>query len=317
VFLLVGLGLLLSTNGHTLALRNSKATGADVEKRIRFQITTIEESSGARHVLSEASVEGAPGTDFTISLQSAGFKMNARFLTDLINQNALKVRTKLETRRFFGYSEQKLPVYEEDNQIHALHLNFDEGIVLVPFGSHGGSSVLKIEIAPSWSSQTVREASGKLRPLQIDLGQTSLGGSISIQASHKPHRFAVDAVLYEDGQEVARGSSNSLLEEAEELTLRPNEKASAEVRDNPLAVNFRVDEYSRSRPVDEVVIGFDIFRVAEKENGRRAPVGLNWAGAGELGSALKYDLTRYYLSTNGHLYELRFTVKLGEGEVAD
>jgi hypothetical protein len=317
MFLLVGVGLLLSSNGHTLALRNSKATSADTEKRIRFQIITIEETSGARNVLSEASVEGAPGTDFTINLRSAGFKMNARFLTDLVNRNALKVRTKLETRRFFGYSEQKLPVYEEDNQTQALQLNFDEGIVLVPFGSHGGDSVLKIEITPSWSSQTVREASGKFRPLQIDLGKTSLGGSISIQASHKPHRFAVDAVLYEDGQEVAHGSSNSLLEEAGEFTLTPNEKASAQARDNPLVINFRVDEYSRSRPVDEVVIGFDIFSVAQQDNIRSTPVGLNWAGAGELGSALKYDLTRYYLSTGGHRYELRFTVKLGEGEVAD
>ena len=316
VLVLLGFALLLSSDGHTLATRDS-GTAGKAQKRIRFQITTIEESSGLRNVLSEATVEGAPGTDFTINLQSAGYKMHARFLTDLVSEDVLKVRAKLETRRLFGYSDQKLPIYEEDSQSQGLQLGFDESIVLLPFGSHGGKSILKIEITPAWSSETVRDAAGELRALKIDPGNTPLGGSINIQASRKPHRFEVDAVLYQDGHEVARGRGNSLLEEATEFALQPNEQASAEVHSNPPVVNFKVDQYTRSRPVDEVAIGFDIYRVAQQENNRRASIGLNWAGAAELGSELKYDLTSHYLSGSGHRYELGFKVKLAEGEVAD
>jgi hypothetical protein len=315
LFFLAGFGLLLTSDGHTLALRNS-GTAVREQKRIRFQINTIEEASGVRKVLSETTVEGAPGTDFSIDLQSAGYKLKARFLTDLINEDALKVRARLETRRFFGYSEQKLPIYEEDNQSQDLQLSFDEGIVLLPFGSHGGPSVLKIEITPVWSSQTVRDSSGKLQPVQINPGNIPPGGSINIQAGRKPHRFEVDAALYEDGREVARGSGNSLLEEATEFVLRADQPA-GKAATNPLAVNFKIADYSRGRPVDGVVIAFDLYDVAPEKNSSRVSIVLGWTGAGELGSELKYDLTNHYLSGNGHRYELRFTVKLGAGEVAD
>jgi hypothetical protein len=314
LFILAGFGLLLWSDGHTRALKNSPVAASD-QKRISFQINTIAETSGVRHVLSEATVEGAPGTDFTIDLESAGYKLSARFLTDLVSEDALKVRARIETRRFFGYSAQKLPIYEEDNQKQSLQLSFDEGIVLLPFGSQGGPSILKIEITPAWSSETARDATGKLRPVQIKPGNIPLGGSINIQASRKPHRFVVDAVLYEDGREVARRSGNTLLDEATELSLQPGQPAAAEAVANPLAINFRVVEYARGRPVDGVVIDFDINRVAPEKNKTRVPLALGWTGAGELDSELKYDLS--YLNGNGHRYELGFKVKLEEGEVAE
>lgn len=317
LFVLLAFGLLLVNEGHTFSARSTRAAVADTSRRIRFRIATFAENSGHRNMLSEASVEGAPGTDFAINLQDGQFKMNARFLTDLVNQDALKVRAKIETRRFYGYSEQHLPLYEEDNQSQALQLSFDEGIVLLPFGRNGGNNMLKIEITPSWSDQTVRGPAGKLRPLQIDVGEAPLGGSLNIQASHNPHRFFVEAGLFEDGKEIARGSSNNLLEDAQELLLQPNELASAAFLNNPLAINLSVDNYVSSRPFDEITVGFDVYRIAKQENDKRQPVGLNWAGAGSLGSELKYDLSKYYLSGTGHQYELRFKVRLADGETVD
>src|SRR5262245_66288050 len=94
-------------------------------KRIRFQIATIEEREGERNIFSTATVEGPPGTDFTVNLQEGRFKMNAKFLIDLIKENELRVRAKLNTRRLYGYSERSLPLYEEDAQNQAMKLGFD------------------------------------------------------------------------------------------------------------------------------------------------------------------------------------------------
>jgi len=189
--------------------------------------------------------------------------------------------------------------------------------VLLPFGRNGGNNMLKIEITPSWSDQTVRGPTGKLRPLNIDIGEAPFGGSFNIEAFHNPHRFVVEAGLFEDGKEIACGTSNNLLEDAQELLLQPNESASAACLNNPLAINLSVDNYVRGRPVDQIAVGFDVYRIAKLENDKRQPVGLNWAGAGSLGSELKYDLSKNYLSGTGHQYELRFKVRLADGETVD
>src|SRR5947209_8200454 len=95
------------------------------QQRIRFQIATVEEDGNVRRIVSLSTVEGPPGTDFDINLQDARFKMSARFLTDLVAPGALKVRTKLNTRRFYGLSPKNLPLYEEDAQAETLQLGFD------------------------------------------------------------------------------------------------------------------------------------------------------------------------------------------------
>jgi hypothetical protein len=315
LILLIALTSTLMSDGRFLSAASSPGARSQPE-RLRFRITTIEESAGQRNMISDATVEGPPGTDFNISLQGERFKMDAKFLTDLTAPDSLKVRAKLNTRRLYGYSEQKLPLYEEDNQSQALQLGFDEMVVLLPIGRNGGSNRLKIEITPAVSEQSTLLPSGKARPLEINILKQSPGGVIGIQAWKIPHRFTVEATLLEDGREVARGTADSLIEEAQELILRPTEQAGADVINNPLSVNLAIDQYTRSRPTDQATISFDIYRT-EQQSGRREAIGLKWAGVGELGSHLKYDVSNVYLKESGKKYELRFKINLAQGEQAD
>ena len=117
LFALVALVSLTASDSRVNRAAFSEASSrASIEspRRIRFQIATVEEKAEARNVISEAIVEGPPGTDFNINLQGSRFKMNARFLTDLASTEMLKVRARLNTRRLYGYSERNLPLYEED-----------------------------------------------------------------------------------------------------------------------------------------------------------------------------------------------------------
>lgn len=288
----------------------------DDTKRIRFQVVAFEEVGASRYPLFESIIEGPPGTDFSINLQASRFKMKARFLTDLVSANGLKVRAKLDTRRLYGYSENHLPLYEEDLQNHALDLGFDEEIVLLPFGSSGGNE-LKIRITPSMTDNSARLPSGELRPLEINILKQSVGGSINVEAFKRPHNFEVEATLFEDGREVASAIANCLLEEAQELMLLSNDKANADVVNNPLAVRFTVSEYLRSRPADEVAIRFDVSRIARERGDSREVVAMTWAGIAALGPNFKYDLGNLYLNSSGKKYEIRFSVKLAAGEEAD
>lgn len=308
--------LLLATLATSSSARKSPEPARDDAKRIRFQVVAIEESATGRMTLSESIIEGPPGTDFNIKLQSSRFKMAARFLTDLVAPGTLKVRAKLDTRRLHGYSENQLPLYEEDLQSHALALSFDEKIVLLPFGSGSGSE-LKIEIAPSMTDNLARLPSGQLRPLEINIIKQSPGGSINVEAFKRPHNFTVEAALIEDGREVATAAANCLLEEAQEFTLLPNDAASSDVMNNPLVVRFTASEYLRSRPADNVAIKFDLSRIARDRSDSREPMAMNWSGVTALGSSLKYDLSNFYLNSSGKSYEIRFSVKLARGEMAE
>jgi hypothetical protein len=308
---LIVLLLTLSESGSS-----RRAAAGDDTKRIRFQVVAVEETGSSRQTISETVIEGPPGTDFNINLQASRFKMKARFLTDLISSDALRVRAKLDTRRLHGYSENHLPLYEEDLQSHALDLGFDEAIVLLPFG-HGDGSSLKIEITPSVSDTPVRSRSGELRPLEINILKQSPGGSINVEAFKMPHNFEVEATLLEDGREVASAAANCLLEEAQELTLTANDRASPEVVDNPLAVRLTVSRYLRSRPSDEVAVDFDLHRIARNRGDGREAIGTNWAGIAALDTGLKYDLGKLYLNLSGKRYEIRFKVRLARGEATN
>ena len=305
----------LLSGGRFISAESSEGAGREPE-RLRFRITAIEERAGQQNIISDATVEGPPGMDFNISLQGERFKLNAQFLTDLMARDSLKVRAKLDTRRFYGYSEQHLPLYEEDKQSQALDLGFDEAVVLLPFGRGGVDDRLKIEIVPMVSTQAARLPDGKARPLEINILKPSPGGVIGIQAWKIPHRFKVEAILLEDGLEVTRGEADSLLQEPKELILHPTKEASPLITGSPLAVNLSINEYTRSRPRDLATIGFDLYRVDAQGNHQDA-VGLNWSGVGELGSNLTYDLSDVYLKGSGKRYELRVKVKLAEGEQAD
>ena len=292
----------------------SSGASLEIPRRIRFQIATVEEKAGARNIISEALVEGPPGTDFSVNLQDNQFKMNARFLTDLTGTERLKVRARLNTRRLYGRSERDLPLYEEETQSPSLDLGFDEGIVLLPFGRNGGDK-LKIEITPAVSDQPVYLASGALAPLAIKILKQSPGGAISIQASKIPHNFEVEAALLEDDREVARGAANFLIEEAQELMLKPDGNARAEVVNHPMAINLTIDEYARTRPADIVGISFGLSLINKQNPDHRESIASNWAGAATLGGEMVYDLSDYYLETSGKRYKLRIRIKPAKGEI--
>ena len=228
----------------------SVAVEVPAAKRIRFQVATIEEGAGGRKVISNATIEGPPGTDFVVDLQSRRFKMNARFLTDLISPGELKIRAKLNTRRFYGYSQNNLPLFEEDNQSETLRLGFEEQLVLMPFGK-GSGDLLKVEVTPLMSDQHVYLTSGEMQPPAINISEPGPGGLITIHALKIPHDFEVEAVLLENGREVAQGSSLCLIEEAQGILLQPNNRASSDVANNQLLINLTIAGYEQNRPLGE------------------------------------------------------------------
>lgn len=311
LLLILTLPLLLASDGRQSAARPAQPG----PERVRFRITTVEERGGERNILSETTVEGPPGTDFNVNLQSERFKMKAHFLTDLLQRDTLRVRAKLDTRRFYGYSEQKLPLYEEDAQSAALDVGFDEAVVLLPFGSAGGGDTLKIEITPVASERSQRLASGKPRALEIEITKPAPGGFVGVEAFKVPHRYAIEAMLFEDGREVARSVSNNMLEEAQELALQPNAAASAEVSKNPLVVSLSIEQFMRSRPADQVAISFDVYRTTPARSGERQTVASKWAGIADLNSELSYNLSAGYQT--GRKYELKFRIRLAPGESSD
>ncbi|NNE68462.1 MAG: hypothetical protein HKN33_17985, partial [Pyrinomonadaceae bacterium] len=125
---------------------NRVSASGEVE-RIRFNVTVLTDDR-SRDVLSQTTIDGPAGTDFDIDLNTKGFDMKSRFLTDFLAEDVLLVRVDLETRRLFGLSPNNLPLYEEDKQKQSLRMRFDEAVVLLPYGKNGGGETLKIEIRP-------------------------------------------------------------------------------------------------------------------------------------------------------------------------
>ncbi len=205
-------------------------------------------------------------------------------------------------------------MYEEDAQNQSLDLGFDEAIVLLPFGRNGGDK-LKIEITPAMSDQPVYLASGELAPLAIKILKQSPGGAVSIQASKIPHNFEAEATLLEDDTEVARGAANFLIEEAQELILKPDNSARAEVANHPLAINLMIDEYARTRPADIVGIRFGLSLIDNRNPDYRESIASDWAGAATLGGEMVYDISDYYLKSSGKKYKLRIRIKPAGGEI--
>jgi hypothetical protein len=304
----VGLTLLLSSDGGALTARTQPALRTS--DRIKFRIVTVEEKGPERNLVSESVIEGPPNTDFMINLEGERFRMQARFLTDLIRPDALKIRTKLDTRRLYGSSERGLPIYEEDEQSQSMELGVDEAVVLLPFGRNGGDHRLKIEITPV-ITQAATLPDGKARPLEITILKASPGGIINFEAMKIPHNFVVEAALLEDGYEVASGTAPLLIEEPQEIHLRKIGSGAESV-----VVNLTIDRYARSRPADQVTFGFDIYRPAAN-GGRGEVIARNWAGIASLDSSLKYELDSHNFYGPGKKYELSFRFKLAPGEVAD
>ena len=279
-------------------------TGTSTGGRIRFQITAVEEGRGGRRVISDAAVEGPPGTDFNVNLQDGRFKMSARFLTDPAPGGGLGVRAKLDTRRLYGYSEAGLPLYEEDAQLHKLNLNFDEAVVLLPFGGGGDAGRLSIEIKPERLPPAETDAP------RITISRPSPGGAISIEATKVPHNFVVEAALLEDGREVARGSANYLLEEPGEMLLRPVGAAGEGVS---AALNLTVERFEPSPGEGRAAVRFDVLG----GDATRTALARNWAGVSSLGSEMVFDLSQTYRGVPGRRYELRLRVNLAPADAVN
>lgn len=291
----------------------SPKASVNQSRRIRFQIATVEEKEAQRNVISYAFVEGPAGTDFDIDLNGERFKMSAKFLTDLQDDQSLMLRAKLQTRRLYGYSERNLPLYEEDEQDQTLQFGFDEDVILLPFGRNNSSEKLKIEITPVMTDELVYDDSGKLRPLEINMPKVSPGGIVRIQAYKRPHHFDVDAALLEDGKEIARSDAKLLLQEKQELLLKPVSQASAAGK--PLAVRFNVEDWQQFGFDKNATISFDIHQL--ENDGKRQAIGLNWSGVARIGQDVVYNLSEVYLPKSGKKYELRFNIKLAKDEISE
>lgn len=323
IFALVLFSLSVLLIGHKRSFLAEEE--AAKQRRVQFQIATVEEKSNQRNILSQTTIEGLAGTDFNINLQTGNFKMQARFLSDLIEPAAaaagkLKIRAKLDTRRFYGYSPINLPLYEEDNQSHTLEIGFDETIVLLPFGRNGGGGgeTLKIEITPT----LLPDSNNADKSLKINLGKQIPSGELAVEAFKIPHRFEVEAALLADGQVVALGTSECLLQEEKEIRLLPSGKAGESgIINEPYVAKLTVDKFSRSRPQDFIGINFSFYRMKSQSAaggvgggaGESEPVISNGAGITTLGSEIIYRLDGGNLPKEKN-YELRFKVRLGAGE---
>jgi hypothetical protein len=284
--------------------------------RISFRITAFEETAGGRKVISDASVEGPPGTDFNVNLQDGRFKMSARFLTDLAPGGGLALRARLDTRRLYGRSEAGLPLYEEDAQRHALRVGFDEAVVLLPFGGGGDGGRLSIEITPARVAGIERvPAPGMTAPV-IAISKPSPGGAISIEATKVPHHFAAEAVLLEDGREVARGAATCLLEEPSELPLRSTAPSGTGTA-SPLAINLTVERFESGPGPGRAAVRFDLSREDTQQTGSREALARNWSGVAGLGSEMTYDLSQTYRGILGKKYELKLRVNLAKAEAVE
>ena len=284
---------------------SSFVSAENQQQRIRFQITTINESGTERKVLAQTTVEGLPGTDFNVNLQTGNFKMQARFLSDLVTGDKLKIRAELDTRRFYGFSPANLPLYEEDSQKQILETGFDETIVLLPFGRNGGAETLKIEITPALLS--VPKKSDEAQKLTINFDKPIPSGEINVEAFKIPHHFTVEAVLLADGRAIAKGNAQCLLEEEKEIALKSLDK----LENQNFAAKLTIDKFSRNRPTDLVGINFDFYR-AEPENQIQQIIS-GGAGIGLLGGDLSYPLKNMNLPGNKN-YELKFNIRLIENE---
>lgn len=292
------------------------ALAADEQKRVRFQITTIAENAknGERKILARTTVEGLPGTDFNINLQTENYKMQARFLSDLTAESQLKLRAALNTRRFYGYSPANLPLYEEDAQKQTLQIKFGETVVLLPFGRNAGAAeTLKIEITPALLF--VSENNEDSQKLKINFDKQIPGGEIAIEASKVPHRFQTEAVLLADGKPFARGAADCLLEEEKEIILQPI--AGADSGSQQFAAKVTINKFTRNRAADLVGINFDFYRAANEESKEQNQTIIsNGAGVGVLGRDLIYPLKDTNLPI-GKNYELKFVIRFAENERGD
>ncbi|HYL99222.1 MAG TPA: hypothetical protein VEZ90_09725 [Blastocatellia bacterium] len=278
--------------------------------RIAFQIAAIEDTATGAKTISRSTIEGPPGTDFEVLLHGNATKISAAFLTDPISDSQIRLRAKVKTDRLYGYSANKLPLYEEGAVSDDLKMGFDEVINLYPFGQNGADN-LRIEITPIRTANPVYDAAGAQVPLRIRALDITPDNPVSLKATRQPHHYTVKASLLEDGVEVATGSSDCLLQEPSEFSLAPTGTGSSIA---PMTLGLTVEEYTRDRPADNVTVGFNLYKGTGPTD-KLVPLLSNWEGVGSLGSQLTYDLGDAYPNASGHKMSLKLFINAAPAEV--
>lgn len=302
----------LTIFGIFLAGDKKSAARQPTPTHVRFQLTTVAESSGKREVLSQTTIEGAPGIDFNIDLQTGNFKMQSGFLTDLIAPDKLKLRAALNTRRFYGTSPANLPLYEEDSQTKTFEISFNEMLVLLPFGRGSMNETLKIEITPTLLSASAADAK---TPIKINFDKQIPSGEITVSAVKIPHRFIVEAFLLSNNRQIAAGSAECLLEEIGEIILDAKTSGKPQSVDESLALKIKIDKYTRNRPKDLVGINFSVDRKSSA-TGESFSIINGAAAINIIGEEFSYRLENDQRLKNQN-YEIKFRIRPAPGEQAD
>lgn len=279
-------GRLLAGLAVSGALLLSPASGHPGREgdRVSFLVTALAETSRGRTSVGRTLVDGPPGTDFTIALETGPFTMEARFRTDLAEEDRLTIRSLLRTRRSLGLSERGLPLYEEDVQRSRMILGFDEALSLLPFGGRGFDENLRIEIVP-----TLRPGAGQAgeEPLEIRILDPSPGGALQVRAERIPHHYLAEARLLAAGEPVAEGRARLFLEEPGLLRLAAVD-GQRTPRGEVMEIDLEVGLPARACPGGPVSLTFDVHAIGP--GGKRTEIGRKWAGAGLMGSAIGYEL---------------------------
>lgn len=237
-------------------------------ERLRFVVRLVEERAGTRTTLGETHVSGPNGTDFSVTLRDARYRMKADFITDVIGPDRLAFRVDLETRRAAGRSARDLLLYEEDTQHHDLALELSDTVVLLPFGD-GGNDRLTMEIVPERLPVAPANA-----PLDIQLPKIAPGGVFNVTARHIPHRFTITAELLRDGATVARTTTDARFRTPGPISFG-----------NGLpSVSLNIEDVTGASSQRFVAVSFDVTGTDGRALGR------NWSGIGQAGSTLSYDL---------------------------
>jgi hypothetical protein len=309
VALAIALVVLHSSDSVQVSAKRTVASSAVTKPaRIKFNIVAVEERGSQRNVISESTIDGPPNTDFNIYLNGEHFRMTARFLTDFILPNRLRIRTRLDTRRLYGTSENNLPLYEEDEQTQSLDISFDEALVLLPFGRTGSDHRLKMEITPVIGNDIVAESVNAERPLEIAILKPSPGGIVQFEAMKRPHNFVAEIAISEQGRELANNVAPLLIEEERTVLLQGKDGWNYALG-TPM-VTVVVDRFLRNRPADEVGYKYEIHGL-DNTNGTQAD--MKGAGVAALDPNLNGKAAHKFLIA-GRVYELTFRFKLAAGE---
>lgn len=155
--------------------------------RLRYTVRFAEVRGGASKVVYKALIEGPAATDFEIDLRDARVQIKAQFVNELTS-GAIDMRVRIESRRRYGTSPAKLPLWEEDAQDKRFRVGFAEEVELLPFGGAGRDGLLRVTVAP----EVIAPSNA---PLSIRIDNREPANAITVRAYHVPHWYEVEATL--------------------------------------------------------------------------------------------------------------------------